>query len=1225
MKNIVILKIGGHQVDITQQVAFSITKEFKDMSNPTSIINDWSKSITIPFTANNNKLFGHIYDPNRKLIESDSEIIGLYFDPSKKVDFTLLWNNSLLMDGYMKMTSIEHGKGYTINLFGSLGKVFSELKKLTPVLTESITDEKYLIDPIGSNFHMTKELVAESWQKVRNKFKKMPFVNTIGFAPINGGYNDSFDSKTIQLTSHGENGEFISFTDLINELGKYKNTIYDVDSIVGDGLLPRQICDYRSYYTQPYLFVDEMFSLLQDKCEELTDYSLVLHNDWFNVDNPYYAESVMLLKVPEHNTQSQQTYVANCVYRSNYDSSSPRWNQFSVREARTLDITLDPVEDIVSNNTITGIKDGYTLSLKFNLVFKLRLQVDYTMFRNIAPGAGLFANVILVDPTDDTNFIKLGDYVFLAHNNDWPESYYDTYNSVYKITDNEWQRYITIGSIVKKFEDLTDKDWEVINRGEYGLTYREVTLNISGEAALKYYKFRNGVKVKVSFVWIPDASGNVINAGLIPDGLYLYPAIDKSSVINYEVSTNDNRSFDLMSFNDLWDNEFNFFDQCVKYTKMFNLIWDVDNINKRITVMPSATYFNQNKTIVDWTNKVDFGDSYKIEPLIYDAKHYKLGYEESEVGLAETYLKKYGSTCGDKIINTKYNFGEETKNLIENLKTPIVNTSTVFMWPDMYHANVVYRQCAEPMVCLADKENKSVNGFGEFLFYRGLRYFSDLGRSIGITDDTQPMQNTKNYTYRESGISSGGLVVTTYPWLDVVYEGQGYKLGYYFGTPKMRYDVVSEYNSLNTIYDLNWKNYMKEYTSPNNHKITANVYLTPIDFMTFKFNQMVKIGNQVYVVNKICDYNFESKTKCELIKVEDINNYRTLPGIEPELPTAKLVSNNLAAVDATSDLYCVINTNIQGFSKGNIDIVYSTTNHGTLEVSSINDWGTNNYKIFFKQTCFTGKSSGTINIMYHSVHQSSTILMLSVPWTINISQQDDPAIQTDKGWFSVDSITVADLTSAFEFTVTTTVGISESNFATEKKTGAGTLSVKSFVRVSNNPQAHKITVTQSGFNSSGGSGNFKIVYNGETIARIPWHIVVANTSTTGTTGTPKITPITIDTTKNDGLRTIDTVFVDTSNNKLFTINQNNEYEETDTVDLPSGSFLSNYGNNKMLLTYDYNDVSNIVTNARDLTIYKLGVNMHQSIPGGPAYAPSIDDVPDFDSLETVDVSEIVIK
>ena len=55
------LFIENKELELNQEVAFAITKQFEDITNPTTIINDWSKTVEIPFTNRNNKIFGHIY------------------------------------------------------------------------------------------------------------------------------------------------------------------------------------------------------------------------------------------------------------------------------------------------------------------------------------------------------------------------------------------------------------------------------------------------------------------------------------------------------------------------------------------------------------------------------------------------------------------------------------------------------------------------------------------------------------------------------------------------------------------------------------------------------------------------------------------------------------------------------------------------------------------------------------------------------------------------------------------------------------------------------------------------------------------------------------------------------------------------------------------------------------------------------------------------------------
>ena len=130
------LIIENKEIELDETVQFAITKQFEDLSNPTTIINDWSKTVSIPFTARNNAIFGHIYNPDKLTVEggSNQALAGIYFNPYKKLDMRLQFGDDVLMVGYAKMNEVKqnNGKGtYEITLFGELGKVFQEMKKIT--------------------------------------------------------------------------------------------------------------------------------------------------------------------------------------------------------------------------------------------------------------------------------------------------------------------------------------------------------------------------------------------------------------------------------------------------------------------------------------------------------------------------------------------------------------------------------------------------------------------------------------------------------------------------------------------------------------------------------------------------------------------------------------------------------------------------------------------------------------------------------------------------------------------------------------------------------------------------------------------------------------------------------------------------------------------------------------------------------------------------------------
>jgi len=73
---------------LNDEIQFAINKQFEDINNPTTIINDYSKTVKIPFSNTNDKIFGKIYSPDR--IIRGYAGMGVNFDPYKKLDFRLM-------------------------------------------------------------------------------------------------------------------------------------------------------------------------------------------------------------------------------------------------------------------------------------------------------------------------------------------------------------------------------------------------------------------------------------------------------------------------------------------------------------------------------------------------------------------------------------------------------------------------------------------------------------------------------------------------------------------------------------------------------------------------------------------------------------------------------------------------------------------------------------------------------------------------------------------------------------------------------------------------------------------------------------------------------------------------------------------------------------------------------------------------------------------------------
>jgi hypothetical protein len=98
------LLVNGNRVDLGEGVDIALNKSIADIRNPETRSADFSKTITIPGTSQNNKVFNHIFDVANDIIGS-----GQYnpdFNPNKKADCILLVDGMPQISGFIRLTEI---------------------------------------------------------------------------------------------------------------------------------------------------------------------------------------------------------------------------------------------------------------------------------------------------------------------------------------------------------------------------------------------------------------------------------------------------------------------------------------------------------------------------------------------------------------------------------------------------------------------------------------------------------------------------------------------------------------------------------------------------------------------------------------------------------------------------------------------------------------------------------------------------------------------------------------------------------------------------------------------------------------------------------------------------------------------------------------------------------------------------------------------------------------
>ena len=825
------LFIENKEVELDSSVQFAITKQFEDITNPTTIINDWSKTVEIPFTQSNNALFGHIFNPDKVIV--DGGLTGIYFNPLKKLTFRLEWGDNVIMQGYCKLNEIKQNNGmgtYNITLFGELGKVFSEMKKIT---FDESEDSDYLID--GSEYvdeYITKELIYDSWVSTGQTSDNLTgnFTNYIGFAP-NNSLDSDFDYKTWQ------NGELESttFEITLTENNFKEETGIEASTAIPNGLYPREIGEYRSYLQLPYIYFNKLFKIFQAKAEYVTGYNFDLSSSWFSTTNPFWYDLVyMLKKLDVANGNSYNNYYSDiCINNSDTKYMLAQWTSYNenyTRERSGKLLAKNIISEqipILSNNRI-NITDAITLNYHLNTYFYL-----------ISTGIAIKTDnglLLTIQVTGENGETESKEYLIINKNSTL------TYNNATIIKTDTASDYILEVPPIDIYFTLSEDKFGGYVTTTYKLRWLSSSYPYTGAA-------QGGSDFDLNFTTNPC----LLNAKI--SGKYWA------------------RSNGKLTLNKLWNNDYNLFEEILNYCKMYRIGIFVDEFTKTISFKPLAEYF-ADYSITDWTDKVDKSKDYIIKPVTFENKYIKFNYEDDDTKLSKQYAEKYGVNYGEYRLISEYNFNEDTENLFDGVKLSINNTDNVLSWTNLYNnKNIIYSFPAEIYVYNKDSEGKNVDCFGRYYFFKGLKSFdTELQlRNVIISDDTAIQQYNDTYFYSQSYNSVG---VATYPYLSVVKDN---KLCL-FAKPLQNYIYLfDEYDSSEGIYNQVWQNYINERYSANNKIVTCYVTLKPSDYIQFKFNQFVKIGNQLYMVNKIYDYDISSNesTKVDLITIQDINGYTT--------------------------------------------------------------------------------------------------------------------------------------------------------------------------------------------------------------------------------------------------------------------------------------------------------------------------------------------------------------
>lgn len=844
---------GYKALDNTEEISYAITKQFEDISNPSVIINDWSKTVKIPFSQNNNGIFTDLFHPDRQILQNSQ----FSFDPTQKVNFYLEGSSGeLLFKGYLKFiqATTEGDSGYyEVTLNSEINNIFYELSSFTFDDTKYSSEEdkaKYYID--GSKYYdelMSRQLIYDSWNneidtsasivKGDSDYKAY---NVVGWTPLNCRYDsDTFNEKSYQKSDT----EMVDIKDIFPSEWESKTGI-SIDTIIGDGLLPRTFGEFRSYLQQPFVTIPTLFKIIQAQLKntQFADWNIVGDKRWFKKSNSYYNDVAVLLNGygSETETYMNNYYNSESVKRITMGVSKNKFASFGINYA-------------AEQESLPTIIEGYNdrWNLPYFARFKNTIDISIDFYAKLTQ-------------SEYTKYIK--SYL--------KEVYFIFY----------WQSQIGATGQPTKYiffyPDSADAEilakWQAVEKkkgrdGQWVSFTWENTSSISG-----YDHFKAAFPQQFIIDLLAKNTDEVIYSmqrnwnGESNSLTQLDYLIEETTVtLNTELTYYDfyKRTNGEYTLNNLWDNEQTPFEVLLRYCKLFNLCYKIDNTTKTLTILPKSSFFKDGK-VIDWTDKVDHSQSFVVKPIDAEYKCFKYNYEDNDSYVNTLYKKQYGVNFGELNVNTNYQFNSESNDLFEDLICPIESTDTVYLWQKLCKYDYTAYILNESYICPKDEDGKYLaDNFGTFYFYNGIHPFDETvdGERNIISDDSVLQMAQGTYCYSHIDATLTGNYVELSPLKD------GNMLTY---TTPARTFSINKYDNTSGLYENFWKPVIEEKYNKNTKQITCYVNLTAKDWNDFSFNNFVQIDNQLCVVNKIYDYSLtdNSLTKVDLITVNDIDAYK---------------------------------------------------------------------------------------------------------------------------------------------------------------------------------------------------------------------------------------------------------------------------------------------------------------------------------------------------------------
>lgn len=988
------LYIGDTEVEFDASPEILYTYQVDDLTNPTVVKNSFSKTITIKGTKSNNHLFGHYWNVERSQVGGSNNASGVYFNASKKMAFTLYVDSEVYEQGYVKLDEVRRVNGdyeYDISLFGGLGDFFyclttseeGDKKKLSDLDFDHDLDFTINIDTVKEAWASLKDSVEDKWK-------------TINFMPAYNGLPDDFDADKMIMDIKNTN-----LTKAKTEDGKtYQTKDNWVMAELPDEMSEWETRDLRSYLQRPCI---RMKKIIEACCkpENNGGYEVVLDNDFFNSDNPYWEDtwlSLPMIQALEYDSGEQPLENSTLIVGDTEGSTDGLMYQ-----TMSFDMGEFPSTIVSRINLSATINPGVSYSNKshFSTSWKWFWNKNGDSYHtgNACYGS-LFCQLLAFNGDTVVGASSVKNLTTpIRHNGKLWYGNNSRYDGGHKFTPYMGKPiYDYLGEFREKGFVLENQTEPVV----IDFTIDGLTTNVTSVKMCYYW---GASKDKIKKTGAPYLYDETKESGWVT---YSRSAVGKTDLSQYKTTIKSTtlkavmggtigRTGTEVTKNLILNTEASPCDYLLSYCKMFGLYFSKSIYENTIYIQTRKTFYERG-VVNDITGDVDYSKGINIKPITFDTKWVEFSQEQDETQYVTDYNTTKGVIYGSKVLNTGYEFNSEKKSLLEGnvIKSGIEglerskyftcynNDDKVRPWFGyglryyLYNGNDTIEMIGSnaigsnilginegeglkyydifPKLQFHDKDNKSTDGNNCLVFFSG---FKDLttGRANPInyflTDDsyyqTQLNEGSPCWLFVSGDKDINGKAVSRkvdeLPVFERYLTGNGgtnVAKSLDFGSPQelfiSKYGITDDVN----IYHYFWKSYLEDLYDINTKVLTLYVrFKSKVGYDLLR--EFYWFENAIWRINRIVDWGIgtEEPTKVEFVKVQDIANYTTITQTQPSRIKIEVPKY---FIDYGGE---VINIKIHPSSGGNWHLV---SNNNFIEFSSNNGNGEGEVLLTIPQT-----------------------------------------------------------------------------------------------------------------------------------------------------------------------------------------------------------------------------------------------------------------------------------